>query len=68
MTRADVGTLTAHLAALRAHAPAALAMYVAAGHREVDLALARRALAPETATTMHTVLEDALRGAGEAVP
>jgi predicted short-subunit dehydrogenase-like oxidoreductase (DUF2520 family) len=68
MTRGDVGTLTTHLAALRAHAPSALALYVAAGHREVDLALARGALAPETARTMHAALQDALRGAGEAVP
>ncbi len=68
MTRGDVGTLQAHLAALHAHAPSALALYVAAGHREVALAVARGALAPETAATMDSTLDAALRGPGDAVP
>jgi predicted short-subunit dehydrogenase-like oxidoreductase (DUF2520 family) len=68
MTRGDIGTLHAHLAALRAHAPSVLPLYVAAGHREVALALARRALAPETAAAMHSALDSALRGIGDAVP
>ncbi len=68
MTRGDVGTLEAHLAALRAHAPSVLPLYVAAGHREVAMAADRGALAPETATAMRTSLDDALRGHGEAVP
>jgi len=68
MTRGDVGTLDAHLAALRAHAPSVLPLYVAAGHREVALARARRALAPETAATMDERLDAALHGPGDAVP
>lgn len=68
MTRGDLGTLDAHLDALRAHAPSVLPLYVAAGYREVALAVARRALAPETGAMMRTSLDDALRGPGEAVP
>ena len=52
MTRGDVGTLVAHLATLRAHAPGVLDLYVAAARREIDLAEDRGALAPEMATTM----------------
>ena len=48
-TRGDSGTLDAHLAALRAHAPDVLDLYRAAGRRELALAEARGALAPEAA-------------------
>jgi predicted short-subunit dehydrogenase-like oxidoreductase (DUF2520 family) len=60
MTRGDVGTLTAHLAALQAYAPGALDLYVAAARREIDLATDRGALAPETAKAMESVLDEAL--------
>ena len=60
MTRGDVGTLRAHLAVLRAHAPDVLDLYVAAGRREVDLAEGRGALAPETAQGMRQTLDGAL--------
>ena len=60
MTRGDVGTLRAHLDALATHAPQVLDLYVAAARREIDLALARRALAPETASDMRTALSTAL--------
>ncbi len=60
MTRGDVGTLQAHLAALEAHAPGVLELYVAAAKREIDLASERGALAPETATTMRAALTTAL--------
>ena len=60
MTRGDVGTLGAHLAALRSHAPGVLPLYVAAAHREIDLAVERGALAPETASAMRDSLRDAL--------
>jgi len=60
VTRGDIGTLQAHLETLRLHAPGVLALYVAAARREVDLAQARGALAPETASTMRTVLDTAL--------
>jgi predicted short-subunit dehydrogenase-like oxidoreductase (DUF2520 family) len=60
MTRGDVGTLTAHLAALAAHAPDVLPLYAAAADREIDLAIERGALAPETAATMRVALSAAL--------
>ena len=60
MTRGDVGTLTAHLAALRAHAPGVLPLYVAAAQREIDLALERGALAPQTASAMRDSLSNVL--------
>src|SRR4029079_3478573 len=60
MTRGDVGTLTAHLAALQSPAPGDLALYVAAAHREIDLAVERGALAPETAFAMRDSLSNAL--------
>ena len=60
VTRGDVGTLRSHLDALRAHAPGVLDLYVAAARREIDLAEARRALAPEGATQMRAALAVAL--------
>jgi predicted short-subunit dehydrogenase-like oxidoreductase (DUF2520 family) len=60
ITRGDVGTLGAHLAAMAAHAPGALELYVAAARREIDLATARGALAPETASAMTATLRTAL--------
>ena len=60
MTRGDVGTLAAHLAALRAHAPGVLDLYAAAARREIDLARERGALAPETAERMIDALAAAL--------
>ena len=60
MTRGDVGTLEAHLAALAAHAPAALELYAAAARREIALAEARGALAPDTAAAMTATVVAAL--------
>ena len=60
ITRGDLGTLRAHLDALRAHAPGALALYVAAGRREIDLAEGRRALDPGAAAAMRGALDDAV--------
>ena len=60
VTRGDVGTLRSHQDALRAHAPGVLDLYVAAARREIDLAEARRALAPEDATQMRAALTVAL--------
>ena len=64
MTRGDLGTLTAHLQAMATHAPGALALYVAAAYREIDLALGRGVLAPEIASSMRDVLETALATTG----
>jgi predicted short-subunit dehydrogenase-like oxidoreductase (DUF2520 family) len=60
MTRGDSGTLAAHLAALAAHAPGVLPLYVAAAHREIDLAVGRGVLAPETASAMRETLMNAV--------
>lgn len=60
MTRGDVGTLRAHLDALRLHAPDVIELYVAAARREIALATERGALAPETAATMEQVLATTL--------
>jgi predicted short-subunit dehydrogenase-like oxidoreductase (DUF2520 family) len=68
MTRGDIGTLEAHLDTLRERAPSVLDLYVAAGVREVEMAEARGALAPEVATKMRDVLAAALRRGPEPVP
>jgi predicted short-subunit dehydrogenase-like oxidoreductase (DUF2520 family) len=60
MTRGDVGTLRAHLAAMAAHAPDALELYAAAARREIVLARERGALAPETADDMTAAVDSAL--------
>ena len=60
MTRGDVGTLEAHLAAMAAHAPGALELYAAAARREIVLAQERGALSPETAATMTATIDAAL--------
>jgi predicted short-subunit dehydrogenase-like oxidoreductase (DUF2520 family) len=60
MTRGDVGTLRAHLAALAEHAPGVLPLYGAAAAREIALAEARGALAPAVAATMRETLDAAL--------
>jgi predicted short-subunit dehydrogenase-like oxidoreductase (DUF2520 family) len=60
ITRGDLGTLLAHLDALRAHAPRVMALYVAAGRREIDLAEGRGVLAPDVAGAMRRALDDAV--------
>jgi predicted short-subunit dehydrogenase-like oxidoreductase (DUF2520 family) len=60
MTRGDVGTLAAHLAAMSAYAPGALELYAAAARREIVLARERGALAPETAEAMTAAIAAAL--------
>jgi predicted short-subunit dehydrogenase-like oxidoreductase (DUF2520 family) len=68
MTRGDVGTLRAHLVALRAYAPGVLPLYVAAAEREIVLATERGALAPDAAETMRSMLNSALQAEPEPVP
>ena len=60
MTRGDRGTLEAHLAALREHAPGVLDLYVAAAEREIVLAEARGALTPEAARNLRSSLATAV--------
>ncbi len=60
MTRGDTGTLAAHLDALAAHAPGVLPLYVAAAHREIDMAVGRGVLATETASAMRETLMNAV--------
>jgi predicted short-subunit dehydrogenase-like oxidoreductase (DUF2520 family) len=56
ITRGDRGTLEAHLAVLRAHAPGVLDLYRAAAEREIQLAQERGALSPEAAELLRTSL------------
>ncbi len=56
MTRGDIGTLEAHLAELRKHAPDALPLYRAAAEREIALAQDRGALTPELAGALRVAL------------
>jgi predicted short-subunit dehydrogenase-like oxidoreductase (DUF2520 family) len=56
ITRGDTGTLTAHLAALREHAPGVLTLYRAAAEREIELALERGALTTGAAHALRTAL------------
>ena len=56
MTRGDVGTLEAHLAALAAHAPGVLPLYRAAAEREIALAEERGALTPDVSERLRTAL------------
>jgi predicted short-subunit dehydrogenase-like oxidoreductase (DUF2520 family) len=60
MTRGDRGTLDAHIAALRRHAPDVLPLYLAAAAREIALAEARGALTPEAAETLRSSLASAV--------
>jgi predicted short-subunit dehydrogenase-like oxidoreductase (DUF2520 family) len=59
ITRGDVGTLEAHLAALRTHAPGVLDLYRAAAEREIDLAMERGALTPAAAEALRAALASA---------
>ena len=56
ITRGDRGTVAAHMAALRAHAPDVVDLYQAAAEREISLAEARGALTPEAARQLRTSL------------
>jgi len=56
IARGDLGTLEAHLAALRTHAPDVLDLYRVVGEREVDLAVSRGSLAPERAADLRAAL------------
>lgn len=56
LTRGDVGTLEAHLAALAAHAPDVLPLYRAAAVREIALAEERGALTPDVSGRLRTAL------------
>jgi len=60
MTRGDKGTLEAHLAALRRHAPDVVPLYVAAAEREIALAEARGALSPAAADSLRSLLASAV--------
>jgi predicted short-subunit dehydrogenase-like oxidoreductase (DUF2520 family) len=60
ITRGDRGTLEGHLAALRAHAPDVIPLYVAAAEREISLAEARGALTPEAAERLRSSIATAL--------
>ena len=56
MTRGDRGTVTSHLAALRAHAQDIVPVYLALAEREIAIAVERRALTPEAAAALRATL------------
>jgi predicted short-subunit dehydrogenase-like oxidoreductase (DUF2520 family) len=60
MTRGDHGTVVTHLAALAAHAPAAMPVYLALAEREIVIASERGALSPEAAAELRRTLATAL--------
>jgi predicted short-subunit dehydrogenase-like oxidoreductase (DUF2520 family) len=57
VVRGDIGTVEAHLRAMRELAPGAVELYSSAARREIDLALGRGDLEPERAAEMRRVLE-----------
>ena len=54
--RGDAGTIAAHLAAIRADAPAAEPVYRALVERQISIAEGRRALSPEARQRLRTTL------------
>ena len=56
VVRGDIGTLESHVAALRAHAPAVLDLYLALARRELQIAERRGALTPEQVRRVATAL------------
>ena len=56
ITRGDVGTLRAHLATLRDHAPGVVDLYRAAAEREINLAADRGALTTDAADGLRDAL------------
>jgi predicted short-subunit dehydrogenase-like oxidoreductase (DUF2520 family) len=59
-TRGDVGTVRAHLATLRQHAPAVVDLYAAAAQREIALAEGRGAVSAEVAARLRSSLATAI--------
>jgi predicted short-subunit dehydrogenase-like oxidoreductase (DUF2520 family) len=59
-TRADVGTLRAHLATLERHASDVGTLYRVLADREVAIAERRRALSPEAADALRAAIADTL--------
>lgn len=56
ITRGDRGTLEAHLATLRAHAPGVVDLYRAAAEREIQLASERGVLTPDAVAGLRSSL------------
>jgi predicted short-subunit dehydrogenase-like oxidoreductase (DUF2520 family) len=56
VTRGDVGTLEAHIEALRRLAPGVVDLYVAAALREADIAAERGSLTPDAAERVRSAL------------
>ncbi|ONK12319.1 DUF2520 domain-containing protein [Streptomyces sp. MP131-18] len=66
VARGDAGTVAAHVAELRAHAPQALAGYLAMARTTADRALDRGLLKPELAEALLGVLADGAAGGSAA--
>jgi predicted short-subunit dehydrogenase-like oxidoreductase (DUF2520 family) len=60
MTRGDVGTVRAHVAALASHAPSVAGLYATLAEREIRLATERGALTPEGARDLREALSGTL--------
>jgi predicted short-subunit dehydrogenase-like oxidoreductase (DUF2520 family) len=56
ITRGDVGTVAAHIAALEAHAPDVVELYLAAARRQLRIAEDRGVLSPNQAARVRRVL------------
>ncbi|MGW1776802.1 Rossmann-like and DUF2520 domain-containing protein [Streptomyces sp. NPDC002104] len=66
VARGDAGTVAAHVAELRKHAPATVAGYLAMARTTADRALAHGLLKPELAEELLDVLADGAAGAAGA--
>ncbi|MFI6770979.1 Rossmann-like and DUF2520 domain-containing protein [Streptomyces sp. NPDC050355] len=68
VARGDAGTVAAHVAELRRHAPQSVAGYLAMARTTADRALAHGLLKPELAEDLLDVLADAGDSSGAAAP
>ncbi|MGG7572225.1 Rossmann-like and DUF2520 domain-containing protein [Streptomyces sp. BP-8] len=68
VARGDAGTVAAHVAELRRHAPQSVAGYLAMARTTADRALAHGLLKPELAEDLLDVLADAGDSSGAATP
>ena len=56
IARGDVGTVAAHIAALEAHAPDVVELYLAAARRQLRIAEERGSISPDRAARVRDVL------------
>jgi predicted short-subunit dehydrogenase-like oxidoreductase (DUF2520 family) len=56
ITRGDVSTVSAHIAALEAHAPDVVELYLATARRQLRIAQDRGSLSPDQAARVRDIL------------